>query len=139
MRYQTLGGMGLLAPEICLGTMTLAAPAAASGAISGRSARPRPTALSCACSTPGVNFIDTADVYAQGLSEEITGQAMKNWGRKRTDIVLATKCNGATGQGPNDRGSSRCHIMDSVKASLLRFGTDHIDLYQIHSASDPYT
>ena len=61
-----------------------------------------------------------------------TGRAMVNSGRKRTDIVLATKCNGATGTGPNDRGSSRGHIMDSVKASLKRLGTDYIDLYQIH-------
>jgi aryl-alcohol dehydrogenase-like predicted oxidoreductase len=58
---------------------------------------------------------------------------MKNSGRKRTDIVLATKCTGAIGTGPNDRGSSRGHIMDSVKASLKRLGTDYIDLYQIHS------
>jgi aryl-alcohol dehydrogenase-like predicted oxidoreductase len=81
----------------------------------------------------GVNFIDTADVYSQGMSEEITGRAMVNSGRKRTDIVLATKATGAMGQGPNDRGSSRGHIMDSVKASLKRLNTDYIDLYQIHA------
>jgi aryl-alcohol dehydrogenase-like predicted oxidoreductase len=84
----------------------------------------------------GVNFIDTADVYSEGLSEEITGRAIVNSGRKRTDIVLATKVNGSTGKGANDRGSSRGHIMDAVKASLKRLNTDYIDLYQIHGQDD---
>jgi aryl-alcohol dehydrogenase-like predicted oxidoreductase len=81
----------------------------------------------------GVNFIDTADVYSEGLSEEITGRAIVNSGRKRTDVVLATKANGTVGPGVNDRGSSRVHLMDAVKASLKRLGTDYIDLYQIHA------
>ena len=84
----------------------------------------------------GINFIDTADVYSEGLSEEITGRAIANSGRPRTDFVLATKVNGSTGKGPNDRGSSRGHIMDALKASLKRLGTDYIDLYQIHG-QDP--
>jgi aryl-alcohol dehydrogenase-like predicted oxidoreductase len=86
----------------------------------------------------GVNFIDTADVYSEGLSEEITGQAMKNSNRPRTDIVLATKVFGLTGPGRNDSGASRGHIMAGVKASLKRLGTDYIDLYQIHG-TDPIT
>jgi len=80
----------------------------------------------------GVNFIDTADVYSEGLSEEITGKAIRNSGRPRTDVVLATKVFGPTGQSVNDRGASRGHIMNGVKASLKRLGTDYIDLYQIH-------
>jgi aryl-alcohol dehydrogenase-like predicted oxidoreductase len=80
----------------------------------------------------GVNFIDTANVYSQGLSEQITGQAIKNLGLKREDVVLATKVLGPMGDGLNSRGASRAHIMDQVKASLTRLGTDHIDLYQIH-------
>jgi aryl-alcohol dehydrogenase-like predicted oxidoreductase len=84
----------------------------------------------------GINFIDTANVYSEGLSEEITGQAMRNSGRPRSDFVLATKANGGTGKGVNDRGSSRGHIMDAVKASLKRLGTDHIDLYQIHGQDE---
>jgi aryl-alcohol dehydrogenase-like predicted oxidoreductase len=80
----------------------------------------------------GVNFIDTADVYSGGASEEITGRAMVNSGRSRSEIVLATKVNGTTGEGANERGSSRGHILDAVRASLKRLGTDHIDLYQIH-------
>jgi aryl-alcohol dehydrogenase-like predicted oxidoreductase len=80
----------------------------------------------------GVNFIDTANVYSQGLSEQITGQAIKNVGLKREDVVLATKVMGPMGEGLNNRGNSRGHIMDQVKASLSRLGTDYIDLYQIH-------
>jgi aryl-alcohol dehydrogenase-like predicted oxidoreductase len=80
----------------------------------------------------GVNFLDTADIYSDGRSEEVTGRAMKNSGRARTDVVLATKVYNPTGKGPNDRGASRGHIMDGVKASLKRLGTDYIDLYQIH-------
>src|SRR6185437_9696092 len=86
----------------------------------------------------GVNFIDTADVYSEGHSEEITGQAIRNSGRPRTDVVLATKVFGPTGRGINDRGASRGHIMDGLKASLRRLGMDYIDLYQIH-AFDPVT
>ncbi len=81
----------------------------------------------------GVNFIDTADVYSEGLSEEITGRAVANSGRKRSDVVIATKAVGTMGKGPNDRGASRGHIMDAVKGSLKRLGTDYIDLYQMHS------
>jgi aryl-alcohol dehydrogenase-like predicted oxidoreductase len=80
----------------------------------------------------GVNFVDTADVYSEGLSEEITGRAIANSGRKRSDVVLATKAMGAMGTGPNDRGTSRGHIVDAVKGSLTRLGTDYIDLYQMH-------
>lgn len=130
MRYQPLGGTGLLVSELCLGTMTFGGKGywTAIGKLD-QSVADRIVAASL---NAGINFIDTADVYSEGLSEEITGRAMVNSGRKRTDIVLATKATGATGQGPNDRGSSRGHIMDAVKASLKRLGTDYIDLYQIH-------
>jgi len=80
----------------------------------------------------GINFIDTADVYSEGLSEEITGRAIASSGRKRTDVVLATKVFLRVGGGPNDRGASRGHIMAGIQASLKRLGTDYIDLYQIH-------
>jgi aryl-alcohol dehydrogenase-like predicted oxidoreductase len=130
MRYQPLGGTGLLVSELCLGTMTFGGKGywTAIGQLD-QSVADRIVADSL---DAGINFIDTADVYSEGLSEEITGRAMVNSGRKRTDIVLATKATGATGQGPNDRGSSRSHIMDAVNASLKRLGTDYIDLYQIH-------
>lgn len=131
MRYQPLGGTGLLVSELCLGTMTFGGKGfwTAIGQLD-QSVADRIVASSL---DAGINFIDTADVYSEGLSEEITGRAMVNSGRRRTDIVLATKCTGAVGKGPNDRGSSRGHIMDAVKASLKRLNTDYIDLYQIHS------
>ena len=120
MRYQTLGGTGLLVSEICLGTMTFGGPGAGIWSNIGQVGQADADAIVARALDAGVNFIDTADVYSGGLSEEITGRAMVNSGRKRTDIVLATKCTGATGTGPNDRGSSRGHIMDSAKASPLR-------------------
>jgi aryl-alcohol dehydrogenase-like predicted oxidoreductase len=77
----------------------------------------------------GINFVDTADVYGQGASETITGKALK---RKRDGVFLATKVHGKMGEGPNDQGNSRLHIMQGCDASLKRLGVDHIDLYQIH-------
>ena len=134
MRYKTLGGTGLLVSEICLGTMTFGGKGywtaigtldqAACDAIVARSL------------DAGINFIDTANVYSEGLSEEITGKALANSGRSRSDYVLATKFNGTVGTGPNDRGSSRGHIMDQVKGSLKRLGTDYIDLYQVHGQDE---
>jgi aryl-alcohol dehydrogenase-like predicted oxidoreductase len=130
MRIKQLGGTGLLVSEICLGTMTFGGRGIWTniGVVDQKSAD---TIVNRALDA-GVNFIDTANVYSEGMSEEITGQSIRNSGRPRSDFVLATKANGSTGKGPNDRGSSRGHIMDAVKASLKRLGTDHIDLYQIH-------
>jgi aryl-alcohol dehydrogenase-like predicted oxidoreductase len=84
----------------------------------------------------GGNFLDTADVYGRGRSEEIVGSWLK--GKRREDFVVATKVRGAMGDGPNDIGLSRKHIRDAVKDSLSRLGTDYIDLYQVH-AWDPAT
>lgn len=130
MRYKSLGGTGLLVSEICLGTMTFGG--AGYWTAIGQLDQGVADSIVARALDAGVNFIDTADVYSDGLSEEITGKAIVNSGRKRSDVVLATKCTGQTGSGPNDRGSSRGHIMDAVKASLKRLNTDHIDLYQIH-------
>jgi aryl-alcohol dehydrogenase-like predicted oxidoreductase len=80
----------------------------------------------------GVNFFDTADVYSFGQSERLLGQAFKNLGVVRKDVVIASKVFGEMGPGPNDRGASRGHIMDSIMGSLERLQTDHLDLYQIH-------
>ena len=131
MRYKTLGGTGLLVSEICLGTMTFGGRGfwTAIGTLD-QSVADRVVARAL---DAGVNFIDTADVYSEGLSEEITGRAVANSGRKRSDVVIATKAVGTMGKGPNDRGASRGHIMDAVKGSLKRLGTDYIDLYQMHS------
>ncbi|WP_404403251.1 aldo/keto reductase [Pelagibacterium halotolerans] len=131
MHYNSLGGTGLLVSEICLGTMTFGG--AGFWTAIGQLDQATADAIVNRALEAGVNFIDTADVYSEGLSEEITGKAMVNSGRPRSDFVLATKVYGATGKGPNDRGASRKHIMDGVKASLKRLGTDYIDLYQIHA------
>ena len=131
MRYRTLGNTGLHVSEICLGTMTFGGRGFWS-AIGGLDQSLADSIVRRAFDA-GVNFIDTADVYSEGLSEEITGQAMRNSGRARTEIVLATKVFGPTGPGVNDRGASRGHIMDAVKASLKRLGTDYIHLYQVHA------
>ena len=136
MRYNQLGRTGLLVSELCLGTMTFGGEGLFKTI--GQVQQDEADALLKAAVDAGVNFIDTANVYSNGLSEQITGQAIKNIGLKREDVVLATKVLGPMGTGPNDRGASRGHIMDQVKASLTRLGTDHIDLYQIHGW-DPVT
>lgn len=136
MRYKTLGGTGLMVSEICLGTMTFGGRGfwTAIGTVDQTVA----DSLLGRALDAGVNFVDTADVYSEGLSEQITGQAIANSGRPRSDIVLATKVLGMVGKTVNDCGASRGHIMDGVKASLKRLKTDYIDLYQIHGF-DPVT
>lgn len=131
MRYKTLGGTGLHVSELCLGTMTFGGGNEFWNAI-GQLDQTVADGVVARALDAGINFIDTADVYSGGLSEEITGRAIVNSGHKRSDVVLATKAFGVVGTGPNDRGASRGHIMDAVKASLKRLGTDYIDLYQIH-------
>ncbi|WP_334174160.1 aldo/keto reductase [Pseudoxanthobacter sp.] len=131
MRYKTLGGTGLIVSEICLGTMTFGGRGGFWPAI-GDLEQAGADAIVARAAEAGVNFIDTADIYSEGLSEEITGRAMRNSGRPRTDFVLATKVFGRVGPGVNDRGASRGHIMDGIRASLKRLGTDYVDLYQIH-------
>jgi aryl-alcohol dehydrogenase-like predicted oxidoreductase len=79
----------------------------------------------------GINFFDTADVYSSGMSEEITGRALRDFA-ERDEVVVATKVHGVMGPGPNDQGLSRKHILSSIDASLRRLGMDYVDLYQIH-------
>jgi aryl-alcohol dehydrogenase-like predicted oxidoreductase len=136
MRYNQLGRTGLFVSELCLGTMTFGGDDLFR--VIGEVQQADADALVRRALDAGVNFIDTADIYSGGISETITGTALKNLGVKRSDIVLATKAYGETGPGPNDRGASRGHIMDAVKASLQRLGTDYIDLYQMHGF-DPVT
>ncbi|MGH8678265.1 MAG: aldo/keto reductase [Burkholderiales bacterium] len=130
MRYRLLGRSGLFVSEICLGTMTY-----------GGKGRWQPIgtlgladveAQVKAAFDGGVNFIDTANVYSEGDSEALLGQALKNVKLPRDELVIATKVRVRMGPGPNQVGLSRGHIMDSVHASLRRLQLDHIDLYQIH-------
>jgi aryl-alcohol dehydrogenase-like predicted oxidoreductase len=133
MKYKQLGRTGLFVSEICLGAMTFGGNEDAGRwkAIGGLG-QDEVDAIIGRALAAGVNFIDTADVYSFGHSEIRVGQALKNLGVKRKDVVIATKVYGEMGPGPNDRGASRGHIMDSVDRSLERLQTDHIDLYQIH-------
>ncbi len=136
MRYNRLGRTGLFVSELCLGTMTFGGAGFFDymGGLKQDEADP----LVKAAADAGVTFFDTANVYSQGLSETITGQAIKNVGLDRHSVVLATKVMGQMGEGANDRGLSRTHIIEQCKASLKRLGTDYIDLYQVHGF-DPAT
>ncbi|MFC3058675.1 aldo/keto reductase [Paenirhodobacter populi] len=137
MRYRTLGPSGLLVSELCLGTMTFGGSDGMWGQI-GQLRQDEADTLVKTAVDAGINFIDTANVYAGGESERILGQAIRNLGIPRDDVVIATKVLGAMGEGPNARGASRAHIMAQAKASLSRLQMDHIDLYQIHGF-DPLT
>ncbi|MGZ8662533.1 MAG: aldo/keto reductase [Actinomycetota bacterium] len=121
MEYRTLGGTGVRVSTHCLGTMMFGA----SG---------NPDVEDCvriihAALDGGINFVDTADVYSAGESEQIVGRALRG---RRDDVILATKVHGGMGSGVNDWGNSRVWIMREVENSLRRLETDHIDLYQIH-------
>ncbi|EPH2696369.1 aldo/keto reductase [Klebsiella aerogenes] len=138
MRYQKLGNTGLFVSELCLGTMTFGGEEGMWGKI-GQLRQAEAEQLVGSALDAGINFIDTANVYSEGRSEEITGQALKNLKIPRENVVVATKVFGETGTaGVNSRGSSRYHIMGSVKESLRRLQLEHIDLYQLHGF-DPAT
>ena len=123
-----LGGAGLRVSRICLGMMSYGSQAERAWHLSETEAEP----LVKAAVDGGVTFFDTADTYSDGLTEEITGRLLRRLFRDRDDYVLATKVYFPMGDGPNDRGLSRKHIMSAIDASLRRLGTDYVDLYQIH-------
>ena len=127
MEYINLGRTGLKVSRICLGTMTYGTPKWREWVLDEEESRPffkRAFEL-------GINFVDTADMYSAGVSEEVTGRALRDFAR-RDEIVLATKLYWPTSDDPNHRGLSRLHIIRSIDDSLRRLGTDYIDLYQIH-------
>ncbi len=129
MDYVNLGRSGLRVSRLCLGCMTYGVPDRGK----------HPWTLDEAASRPllrkalnlGINFLDTANAYSDGTSEEIVGRALKDFAR-RDEIVLATKVYMPMGPGPNQGGLSRKAIMQAIDASLARLGTDYVDLYQIH-------
>ena len=127
MKYVNLGSTGMKVSRLCLGTMTYG------------TSKWRPWILDEADSRPfirealeaGINFFDTANMYSNGVSEEVVGRALRDFA-KRDEVVIATKVFFPTGNAPNDRGLSRKHIMTAIDASLRRLGVDTVDLYQIH-------
>jgi aryl-alcohol dehydrogenase-like predicted oxidoreductase len=136
MKYKILGNTGLKVSTLCLGTMNYGGKGffGYMGNLDQNAVDEQIKAVTKA----GVNFIDTANIYSEGLSEIMIGQAIKNLAINRDDLVLATKVRGTVGKGQNDLGLSKKHIIQQVEASLKRLGTDYIDLYQIHTA-DPLT
>jgi len=122
VEYRPLGATGVQVSPLCLGAMMFGAW--------GNPDHDESIRIVHAALDAGINFVDTADVYSRGESEEIVGKALA--GGRRDDVVLATKFHGSMGDDPNERGNSRRWIMREVEASLRRLGTDWIDLYQVH-------
>ncbi|GIH07772.1 aldo/keto reductase [Rhizocola hellebori] len=129
MDYLTLGRSGLRVSRACLGTMNFGTDPQAP------TAEPEAARIIGEFLDQGHNFIDTADTYRGGTSEEVVGRAIAH---RRAEVVLATKGAAPQGPGPNDRGLSRIHLTRALEASLRRLGTDHVDLYQCH-VPDPQT
>jgi aryl-alcohol dehydrogenase-like predicted oxidoreductase len=136
MQYKLFGNTGLKVSELCLGTMTFGGRGMWTAI--GTLAQEEVNTLVKQSVDAGINFIDTANVYSLGLSEQMTGQAIRDLGLHRDDLVIATKVRGMMGEGPNHSGLSRKHILQQADESLKRLNTDYIDLYQIHGF-DPLT
>src|SRR4051812_34522583 len=130
MKYNLLGNTGLKVSELCLGTMTFGGKGMWTAI--GTLPQQEVDNLVKQAVDAGINFIDTANVYSEGMSEELTGKAIQNLGLKRDDLIVATKVRGKMGPGPNEIGLTRKHIHAQVEASLKRLNLDYIDLYQIH-------
>lgn len=130
MKYKLLGNTGLKVSELCLGTMTFGGKGfwTAIGSLDQKIV----DGLIQKSVEAGINFIDTANVYSEGLSEEMTGKAIRNLNLNRDSLVIATKVRGKMSDHPNGSGLSRKHILHEVDASLKRLNMDYIDLYQIH-------
>jgi len=127
MDYVNLGKTGLKVSRICLGCMSYGTPAWRSWVLDEQASRP----FFERAIEHGITFFDTADMYSLGVSEEVTGRALNELAR-REQLVIATKAFYPVGDGPNDRGLSRKHLMDAIDNSLRRLGTDYVDLYQVH-------
>jgi aryl-alcohol dehydrogenase-like predicted oxidoreductase len=136
MKYNLLGNTGLKVSELCLGTMTFGGRGMWTAI--GTLPQEEVNNLVKTSVDAGINFIDTANVYSEGLSEKMTGEAIHSLGLKRDDLVIATKVRGMMGPGPNNSGLSRSHILQQADESLKRLNMDYIDLYQIHGF-DPIT
>ncbi len=136
MKYRLLGRTGMYVSELCLGTMTFGAEGF--WKVMGGLQQDAVNAMVKSAFDAGINFIDTANVYSLGHSELLLGQALKDLGLPRDELVIATKASGIMNDLPNGRGQSRYHLMNELDASLRRLQLDHVDLYQLH-AFDPLT
>lgn len=128
MEHRQLGRSGLKVPVLSLGTATFGGTSEFFGRW-GKTDVAEASRMVDLCLDAGVNFFDTADTYSTGVSEEVLGQAIKG---RREQLLISTKGTFSMGNGPNDKGSSRYHIVRAAEASLKRLGTDHIDLYFMH-------
>jgi aryl-alcohol dehydrogenase-like predicted oxidoreductase len=129
MEYRQLGGSGLKVPVLTLGTGTFGGKGELLSAW-GNTGVPEATRLVDICLESGLNMFDSADVYSDGLAEEILGKAIAG---RRDKVLISTKATFRRGDGPNDLGSSRFHLINAVNGSLKRLGTDYIDLFQLHA------
>jgi aryl-alcohol dehydrogenase-like predicted oxidoreductase len=127
MQYVNLGNTGLKVSRICLGMMSYGTPQWRDWVLDEQGSRP----FVRRALEMGINYFDTADMYSNGLSEEVTGRALRDFSR-RDEVVIASKVFFPTGEGPNQRGLSRVHIMHAIDDTLRRLNTDYVDLYQIH-------
>ncbi|MFC5862312.1 aldo/keto reductase [Acidicapsa dinghuensis] len=134
MDYVNLGTTGVKVSRLCLGMMTYGAKSWREWVLEEEESKP----LIRRAVEAGINFFDTADMYSLGVSEEITGRALKEFAGPRENLVIATKVFNPMSDNPNDRGLSRKHILTAIDKSLKRLGTDYVDLYQIHRF-DPRT
>src|ERR1700759_1406173 len=130
MKYNFLGGTGLLVSEICFGTMTFGGTGYWENI--GKLQQGGVNELMKVVVDSGINFIDTANVYSFGESERLLGQSIKDLGINRHELVIATKVRGVMGRGVNDLGLSRYHIFQSVDESLQRLQMDHMDVLYVH-------
>jgi|SRR5579884_1889905 len=128
MDYIRLGSTGMKVSRLCLGTMTYGSKKWREWVLEEEEGRP----FIRRALEAGINFFDTADMYSLGVSEEILGRALRDFGPSRDKVVIATKVFNAMGDDPNQRGLSRKHIRHAIDDSLRRLGTDYVDLYQIH-------
>ncbi|WP_421725855.1 aldo/keto reductase [Bauldia sp.] len=128
MDYVNLGATGLKVSRICLGTMTFGSSQWRDWVLDYDDSKP----FFARAIEAGINFFDTADMYSLGVSEEVTGRALRELGVPRHQVVVATKVYNPMGEDPNERGLSRKHIMHAIDDSLQRLGMDYVDLYQIH-------
>ena len=136
MRMRKLGNSGLFVSELCFGAMTFGGTDGIWGQV-GKLGQNEADALVQTALNAGINFFDTANVYADGRSETMLGKSLQNLSVPRDEVVIATKVAAAMGKGPNMQGTSRRHILSECRASLRRLNLDYIDLYQVHWPDRP--